>query len=314
MALASCTSESVSTSLKADVILLDISGSNANSEGTYNEENHSPSSLSERRRQLENKIKNAISTKTAIYFGFVRLGYGVTDIATLVPPSLILDINNVISSEIENPRNQREALESISKAWQSAISQESTNPDSCSTETLASFIVSGSKARVSAENIQRIAGKLCLGARNAIYQFDEIKGEPDDIGSDVQAAVDRSLQKLASEEKRLINSDGKYVELITTLIIVSDLIQVTDGKSIVGVVSATTDPKKACDLARQDSKNFKTALLGSVSVISDGFAGTIKEVKSSDRDKLKRYWECWLGARNVTDIDIGAKGIDIGAL
>jgi hypothetical protein len=264
--------------------------------------------------QLEASIKNAIRSKTAVYFGFVRYGYGVTDISTLVPPSLILDIDDVLSTDIQNEKLRIEALDGVSKAWQEAINQEGNNPDSCSTDMVIKLIMNASNAVVSDENARRIAGKLCSGARNGIYQFKQLKGEPEDIGSDIQAAVDRSLQKLTSDEKRLINSDGKPVVLIPTIILVSDLIQMTNGVSKTREVSAVSDPKQACELAKNESKNFKQSFLGSVSLISDGFAGTKKEVISSDRDKLRRYWECWFETRNITDTDIGAKGIDLGAL
>ena len=102
--------------------------------------------------------------------------------------------------------------------------------------------------------------------------------------------------------------------LIPTLILVSDLIQVTNGVSKTKEVSATTDPKQACELARQESKNFVSPLSGGTSLISDGFAGTLKEVNQSDRDKLRKYWECWFETRNVDDVNVGAKGIDLGAL
>ncbi len=314
LSLTACAGESAPTALKANVILLDISGSSTDSKGTYNEENHSPSSLSERRRQLEASIKNAIRSRTAVYFGFIKYGYGVTDISTLVPPSLILDIDDVLSTDIQNEKLRNEALDGVSRAWQEAIDQERNNPDSCTTDPVIKLIMNTSNAEVSDENAKRIAGKLCSGARNGIYQFEQLKGKPKDIGSDIQAAVDRSLQKLASDEKRLINSDGKSVVLIPTIIVVSDLIQMTNGVSKTREVSAVGDPKQACELAKNESKNFSQSFLGSVSLISDGFAGTKKEVNSSERDKLKRYWECWFETRNITDLDIGAKGIDLGVL
>jgi hypothetical protein len=312
--LTACASESASTALNADVILLDISGSSTDSEGTYNQENHSPSSLSERRRQLEVKIKDAINSNTTVYFGFVRLGYGVTDIATLVPPRLILEINNVLTKDLKNGKLREEARDGISAAWESAINQEARKPDSCTTDSVEKLILEKSGGFITSANAKRIAGQLCSGARNAIYQFDQLKGEQENIGSDVQAAVDRSLQKLASDERRLINSDGVAVALIPRLIVVSDLIQVTGGKSKTKEVSATSDPKQACELAKEESKNFKLNSPTGISLISDGFAGTKKEVNSSDRDKLRRYWECWFNTRNVEDIEIGAKGIDLGAL
>ena len=312
--LTACSSESAITAIPATVILLDISGSSTNSEGTYNEEDHSPSSLSERKRQLEQNIKNAISSRTAVYFGFVKNGYGVTDIATLVPATLILEIETVLKEEILNEKIKKEAKEGISEAWQTAVNQEKTNADSCSVEAVAQKIVQTSNATISNANAQKIASKLCAGARNSIYQFAQLRTDPEDIGSDVQAAVDRSLQKMASDERRLINSDGKPVRLIPTLVVISDLIQVTSGISKTNEVAKTSEPKFACELARSESKDFTPSFLGNVALISDGFAGTKKEVKSADRDKLKKYWECWFETRNITDLDIGAKGIDIGAL
>lgn len=264
--------------------------------------------------QLEEAIKNAIKSKSAIYFGFVRTGYGVTDISTLVPPNLILDIDDVLNSDIQNAKLREEALDGISGAWRDAINQEKSSPDSCSTESIIKIISNKSNLQISDENSRRLAAQLCVKARNGIYQFEQLKGDPGDIGSDIHAAVDRSLQKLASDERRLLNSDGKPVVLIPTLILVSDLIQVTKGVSKTKEVSSTTDPKQACELARQDSKNFIPPLIGSVSLISDGFAGTKKEVDASDRDKLRKYWECWFETRNIDDMDIGAKGIDLGAL
>ena len=314
LALSSCASESAPTSLKANIILLDISGSSTDSIGTYNDQDHSPSSLSERRSQLEEAFRNAVVSKTAVYFGFVRTGYGVTDISTLVSPSLILDINNVLSTDVPNEKLMKETSDGISQAWQDAIRQEREKPDSCSTEPIVKIITNASNAAVSDENTRRIATKLCSSASNGIYQFEQLKGDPGDIGSDIQAAVDRSLQKLASDERRLLNSDGKQVVLIPTLILVSDLLQVTNGVSKTKEVSATTEPKQACDLAKQESKNFTSPLTGGISLISDGFAGTIKEVNQSDRDKLRKYWECWFTTRNIDDVNVGAKGIDLGAL
>jgi hypothetical protein len=153
--LTACSSESAITAIPATVILLDISGSSTNSEGTYNEEDHSPSSLSERKRQLEQNIKNAISSRTAVYFGFVKNGYGVTDIATLVPATLILEIETVLKEEILNEKIKKEAKEGISEAWQTAVNQEKTNADSCSVEAVAQKIVQTSNATISNANAQK---------------------------------------------------------------------------------------------------------------------------------------------------------------
>jgi hypothetical protein len=79
-------------------------------------------------------------------------------------------------------------------------------------------------------------------------------------------------------------------------------------------VFKVANPNDACTLAKNDSETFNPAFMGNVSLVSDGFAGSIKEVDSSNRDKLMEYWKCWFETRNITDIDIGAKGIDLGGL
>ena len=330
LGLTSCSSEGAPTRLLAHIVLLDISGSSSNSIGTFSSENHSPSSLSERKNQLEEKIRNAIAQKTAIYFGFVRKSYGQTEIATLVPASLILEIESVLKEDILNEKLLDEAEKGISKAWGVAIDQERSKSNSCSSDEVVRTISSTSGGNVNTESAGRLARKLCSGARNSIYQFNQLQGTskdkispkdkgtskdkigPKDIGSDIQAAVDRSLQKLASDELRLINSDGKPVALIPTVFLVSDLIQISGGQSKASQVFKLANPSDACTLAKSDSETFKPACGGNVSLVSDGFAGSIREVDSVNRDKLMEYWKCWFETRNITEIDIGAKGIDLG--
>lgn len=320
LGLTSCSSERAPTRLLAHIVLLDISGSSANSIGTFSSENHSPSSLSERKNQLEEKIRNAIAQKTAVYFGFVRKSYGQTEIATLVPASLILEIERVLKEDILNEKLLDEAEKGISRAWGIAIDQEINKSNSCSTVEIIKTISLTSGGNVNTESASRLARKLCSGAKNSIYQFNQLQGNsknglgPKDIGSDIQGAVDRSLQKLASDEMRLVNSDGKPVALIPTVFLVSDLIQVSGGQSKTSQVFKLANPSDACTLAKNDSETFKPTFQGSASLVSDGFAGSIKEVNSANRDKLMEYWKCWFETRNIMDIDIGAKGIDLGGL
>ena len=318
--LTSCSSEGAPTKLLAHIVLLDISGSSSNSIGSFSSENHSPSSLSERKNQLEEKIRNAIAQKTAIYFGFVRKSYGQTEIATLVPASLILEIESVLKEDVLNEKLLGEAEKGISKAWGIAIDQERNTSYSCSSDDIIRTISSTSGGNINTESASRLARKLCSGARNSVYQFNQLQGTsknglaPKDIGSDIQGAVDRSIQKLASDEMRLVNSDGKPVALIPTVFLVSDLMQISAGQSKAPQVFKLANPGDACTLAKSDSETFIPAFQGSLSLVSDGFAGSIKEVDSANRDKLMEYWKCWFETRNITDIDIGAKGIDLGGL
>ena len=312
--LTACTNQSAPTAIRADIILLDISGSSTNSVGSFNAEDHSPSSLSERKRQLEDKLKNSISQRTAIYFGFVKKNYGRSDIVTLVPAGLILEIDSVLKKDIQNEKLKTEASDGISSAWAKAIDQEKLNPDSCVKEELKQIIIAKSNAAITDENANRISSKLCTSAMNSMYQFNQLKTDPENIGSDIQGSIDRALQKIASDEKRLLNSDMKPVVFKPTIFLVSDLIQVSGGKSITTSVFAAKDNKGACELARVEAKSFTPPYDGNVELISDGFAGTKSDINSGNRDKLMEYWKCWFESRLITQIDIGAKGIDLGAL
>jgi len=312
--LTACSNQSAATSIRADIILLDISGSSSNSVGTFNIEDHSPSSLSERKNQLESKLKSSISQRTAVYFGFVKKNYGRSDIITLVPASLILEIESVLNKDLKSMKLKEEASDGISTAWASAIDQEIALAGSCNKEILKQIIINSSNAFIADENVNRISSKLCSSAVNSMYQFNQIEFSPDNIGSDIQGSIDRSLQKLASDEKRLLNSEMKQVVLRPTIILVSDLIQVSSGKSITSVVFDASDKKAACELARKESMTFTPSYEGNVVLISDGFAGTKIDINASNRDKLMEYWKCWFESRLITDIDIGAKGIDLGAL
>jgi hypothetical protein len=309
-----CSKKESSSTIKADIILLDISGSSTNAVGTFNSEDHSPSSLSQRKLQLEAKIRSALDDHTAVYFGFVRKSYGSTDIVTLVNSSLILQIDKVLKEDILNEKLLQEAKSAISKAWSQALGMEIKESNSCIAGKVESIIIEGSNAAISEKNSNSIATKLCAAAANSIYQFNQLQGDPENIGSDIQGAIDRSLQKLASDERRLITSDGHQLAFIPRIILVSDLIQVSNGKSVTSAINAMKDKAAACKLAQKEASTFTPSYEGDVEIISDGFAGSKADIKNADRDKLMEYWKCWFGTRQINQIDIGAKGIDLGAL
>ena len=312
--LSACSKDESSNSIKADVILLDISGSSTNAVGSFSSQDHSPSSLSQRKLQLEAKIRSALDDRTAIYFGFVHKTYGSTDIVNLVNSSLILQIDKVLKEDILNEKLLQETKAAISKAWSQALGMEIAQSNTCLTGKVESILIEGSNAALSEKNSNTIASKLCAAASNSIYQFNQLKGDPENIGSDIQGAIDRSLQKLASDERRLLTPDGRQMVFLPRIILVSDLIQVSNGKTITSATNAAKDKAAACKLAQNEASTFTPAYEGEVEIISDGFAGSKTDIKNSDREKLMEYWKCWLGTRQINQIDIGAKGIDLGAL
>jgi hypothetical protein len=232
----------------------------------------------------------------------------------LVNSSLILQIDKVLKEDILNEKLLQEAKSAISKAWSQALGMEIKESNSCIAGKVESIIIEGSNAAISEKNSNSIATKLCAAAANSIYQFNQLQGDPENIGSDIQGAIDRSLQKLASDERRLITSDGHQLAFIPRIILVSDLIQVSNGKSVTSAINAMKDKAAACKLAQKEASTFTPSYEGDVEIISDGFAGSKADIKNADRDKLMEYWKCWFGTRQINQIDIGAKGIDLGAL
>jgi hypothetical protein len=314
LVLTGCSKNATSSSIKADVILLDISGSSTNSVGSYSSEDHSPSSLSQRKLQLEEKIRSALNDRTAVYFGFVHKSYGSTDVVNLVPSSLILDIEKALKEDVLNEKLSKQSRDAISASWSEALKSESIASNSCDTSKIEKIIIDGSNGVMSEQNTYRIASRLCGAAANSIFQFNQLKGEPENIGSDIQGAIDRSLQKLASDERRLVDQDGRQLVFVPRIILVSDLIQVSNGKTITNTISGIGNNSGACDLAKKEASTFSPTYQGDVEIISDGFAGSKTDIKNAERDKLMSYWKCWFETRRIVEIDIGAKGIDLGVL
>ena len=316
--LSSCSKEADSRTMFADVILLDIS-SGMNKFGTFNDQDHSTSSLSSRAAQLKTKLQNALDERHAVYFGFVRKTYGQQQIETLVSPKLIQLIDNVLSEDVKDSALRKDAKGGIIKAWAQALNlQWATSLNQTSTVTQSSCsrqieitIGSESNYEISDKNVSKIASSLCTNAQTANDQIEGLKIAPENIGSEIQAAVDRSIEKLASDESRLVNKDGLQISLIPTIILVSDLIQVTNGSFILDELKNIPSTDAACKMAEDQSLNYESAIKD-INLISDGFASTEGNVNSELREKLRAYWKCWFSTRGIDDPDLGSRGINLG--
>jgi hypothetical protein len=219
-----------------------------------------------------------------------------------------------LKEDLLNDKLSKQSRDAISNSWSEALRSETIQANSCVTSKIEKIIIDGSNGVISEQNTHRIASRLCGAAANSIFQFNQLKGEPENIGSDIQGAIDRSLQKLASDEKRLVDQDGHQLVFIPRIILVSDLIQVSNGKTITATISGISNNSGACELAKKEAGTFTPAYQGDVEIISDGFAGSKVDIKNVERDKLMSYWKCWFETRRIVEMDIGAKGIDLGVL
>lgn len=310
--LTSCSKAEESTQMFADVILLDISGSSSNSVGTFNSEDHSVTSLSSRAQQLRQKLSTALGERHAIYFGFVRKTYGQQQIETLISPKLIQLMDKILEEDVKDPQLRKDARSGVLGAWRQVIVDNPKLADSedCRTK-LSTKISSDSNGSITDIHASQLASSLCSNAQSANSQINGLSNAPENIGSEIQAAVDRSIEKLSSDERRLVNSQGRQISLIPTIILVSDLVQVTNGAKILNTLASDAKPSDSCERARSEAKNYEVRIANIV-LISDGFASTKKNIDTNLRDKLREYWKCWLETRGITDIDLGTRGINLG--
>lgn len=314
ISLSACTQEESSNRMFADVILLDISGSGLNSADTYNSENHTVTSLSSRAGQLRTKLARALSDNHAVYFGFVRKTYGQQQIETLISPKLILTINSILDSDVKDPKLREDARSGILQAWQTVVSDNPQLAESSECRnTIETKISLESNGSISDLHAGQLAASICSNASSANEQIKGLTRTPENIGSEIQGAIDRSIEKLVSDERRLVNKDGKPMYLVPTIVLVSDLMQVTSGVSIKETLGKVKDTSAACDLAQEETANYESVMSG-IALISDGFASTKKDINTELREKLREYWKCWLESRGITDLDLGARGIDLGEI
>lgn len=300
-------------SINTDVILLDISGSSINSVGTYNSEDHSTSSLSSRQAQLRSKLERSISENTAVYFGFVKKTYGGQELVSLIPPKLLLNIQSYIEEDMNNEVRRKDTREAVAEIWRGLISSQESITPNCS-EQVSSNLINKSLGKLTLSHSSSIAGDLCSGAKSVKDVILQLEGSPKDIGSDIQGAIDRSLEKIASEERRLFSPEGKPINLTARFILVSDLIQKMDAGFITKILAPLQNKEAACSFATESSVDHRLSYEGGPVLVSDGFAGTKGKINERERDKLKEYWVCWLKTRGIYEVDLGARGIDLGSL
>jgi hypothetical protein len=311
--LTACSTAEESTSMKADVILLDISASGLNRAGTFNAEDHSVTSLSSRASQLRTKLTAALGARTAVYFGYVRGNYGQQQIETLVSPKLIQLMDSILEEDVKDPQLRKVSREGILNAWKAILSSPKlANSEKCTIQ-IANSIQSDSNQSISDFHASQLAGSLCANGQSANTQIDGLLNTPENIGSDIQSAVDRSIEKLTSDERRLFNSQNKQIFLIPTIILVSDMIQVTNGNKITNILSSDAKVSDSCQRAKDEAKNYSIKM-DNIGLVSDGFASVKGNLNAELRDKLREYWKCWFETRGIYDPDFGTRGINIGEI
>ena len=311
--ISGCSDTSESTQMFADVILLDIS-SGLNAAGTFNSEDHSVTSLSSRATQLREKLARSLDERHAVYFGFVRKTYGQQQIETLISPKLIQIMDRVLEEDVKDPTLRKDSRNGIISAWRHVIIEnpELADSDMCQND-LKVRISSDSNGSISDTHASQLASALCSNAQSANSQIRGLTETPDNIGSEIQAAIDRSIEKMSSDERRLVNSQNQQIYLIPTIILVSDLIQVTNGRKIIDVLESDEKISSSCERAKAESKNYEIKI-DNIVLVSDGFASTKGNIDTNLRDKLREYWKCWLETRGITDQDLGTRGINLGEI
>ena len=298
--LSSCSEESSTQTIRATLFLLDASKSMV-------------LSVQEREQQLKERLAGAFSEKKqeAIYFDFIRNNYSKQLILPLVSMQTILNVNDEVLTYAKDDRVRRETRELISDRWIQSIS--STKSDSLCITDLTNDLDSNS---VLAEGSRVVAQNICISAGKAKGVMAKIRAigsggsiENGFIGSDIEGAFVRGLDKLESESRNLINSENQPVSVRATIIVSSDMMQRnSSGDKVIDTVRTMTE---------EQIDNYVTELRSQQEIIRlkpivkiDGWASTKKNYSDKDRQALELYWKRWFTTLGLQEPDFGFGVID----
>jgi hypothetical protein len=268
--------------------------------------------VEKREQQLRERLAGAFSKDEAIYFDFIRNNLSKQVILPLVPMQTIVNVKDLILSDANNERRQDEAREEVSKLWTSAIS-DSRIVSACIREDAAKLelnTVLGGEASI------EIARNICVSAEKAKETLTNIRTIGTGgaiangyIGSDIEGAFTRGLDKLESEARNLINRENLDVKVRATIVISSDMMQRnSDGVNALDVVRNMTEEQIDQYLVEKYGDPELSSFRPIVKV--DGWLSTKKNFTESERMALENYWKRWFTNFGLDEPDFGFGVID----
>ena len=298
--LTSCSDKGSAKEIKSTLFLLDASKS-------------SIISIPQREQQLRERLNNAFDEREAIYFDFIRNNSTKQLISALVSMQTIVEVDDIILSNINNERNQTDARDIASELWrQSLINTKSV--DECIAQGTNSI---ADKSKLKDQESRRIAGYICASASKAREVFAAIRligsGEAIEdgyIGSDIQGAFSRGYRKLESDSKNLYSPGVKYSVGKKSIVVSSDMMQVSDSKK--RIIDEIRDKDEEGIEQYLKERIGQPNISGFYTIVKiDGWLNTKKKFSERERQILETYWKKWfLLSFDLEEIDFGLGVLD----
>jgi hypothetical protein len=296
VASSGCSKTDEVDSVKATLFLLDASKSNLQSVG-------------KREQQLRERLAGAFSKNEAIYFDFIRNNYSKQVILSLVPMQTILNVRELVISDVNNERRRNEVIDEISKLWTQSIS-DSRSVSICIQQDSAKLEIN---TVLDGQVATEIARNLCVYAEKSKESLASIRNiasgmklENAYIGSNIEGAFSRGLAKLESDSFNLVGRDNRSVRVRASIIISSDMVQRgSDGKALLEDIQNFTEEEIASYVTQKLGNQELTYFKPIVKV--DGWLTTKRNFSDRERELLEMYWTQWfinLGLEQP-DFDLG---------
>jgi hypothetical protein len=296
------------TNINVAIFLYDVSGSGDQSGFTPGD----------RRNQLKEKFSNAFDQRNAVYFDFVRRDFGAQQISALITPTFFVTVDEILNKEIHDGGLLKDVRANLTEVWGNMITNETVaDSDNCS-ETIKSKMQEASLGNFTPAASRQLAGKFCSTVSQGLRIVNSIpvvaaERSTNEIGSGIQGAIDKAIQKVESEEMR-IHRQYPNVNLVPTLILTSDFLEMRPNFFLLDAMEQVQDGGAACELGTKDAGDIEGTVIP-FTLESDGFASIRgSRMTAKVRDNMLQYWTCWFEARNITDINLGDRGVDWSTL
>lgn len=286
------------------IFLYDVSGSGDQSGFTPED----------RRSQLKEKFANAFTERSALYFDFVRRDFGAQQISSLVTPTFFVSTDEVINEEIHDAGLLKDVTANLSEVWGKLIASETVVDSENCNETVKPMMQDASLGNFTPAASRKLAAKFCTTVKQGLRVINSIpvvaaERSTNEIGSGIQGAIDKVIQKVESEETRI---HRKYpdVNLSPTIVVTSDFLEMRPSFFLLDAMENIKDGGAACELGTSDAGDIEGTYLNFI-FESDGFASIRgSRMNAKVRDNMMQYWICWLEARGITDPNLGDRGVD----
>lgn len=290
------------------IYLYDVSGSGDQSGFTPED----------RRSQLKEKFANAFEQRNALYFDFVRRDFGAQQISALITPTFFITVDEIVNKEIHDGGLLKDVNANLTEYWGKMISNETIADSEDCAETVKAEMQKASLGNFTPAASRQLAGKFCSTVSQGLRIINTIpvvasERSTNEIGSGIQGAIDKSIQKVESEEMR-IHRKYPNVNLVPTLVVTSDFLEMRPNFFLLDAMEKVKDGGAACELGTADAGDIEGTIIP-FTLESDGFASIRgSRMTAKVRDNMMQYWTCWLEARNITDINLGDRGVDWSTL